>query len=101
MENGHPYPSVSGREAVYPSELLLDCGVDVYELTHTAAVPEFNHTGDLGEQGIVLAPADIDAGLNLRAALPNEDGPAGDELAAERLHAEALRIRIATVFRAT
>ena len=38
--------------------MLLD-GVDVDELAHAPAVAELHHAGDLGEQRVVLAPADI------------------------------------------
>ena len=55
--------------------------------------------GDFGEQGIVLADADVHARLDLGAALAHDDRPAGHKLPAESLHAQPLRIRIATVFR--
>src|SRR5690349_12874523 len=64
--------------------------LDVDKLAHAAPVAEIDHAGHLGEQGIVLAPADVEAGLDLGAALPDDDRTAGDELAAEDLHAEPL-----------
>ena len=46
----------------------------------------------VGEEGIVRAATDVLAGLERCAALANEDGAAGDELAAETLDAEPLCI---------
>src|SRR5690348_13875616 len=68
------------------------------ELAHPPAIVKLNHAGDLGEQRVVLAPAYILARLEPGAALPHDDGAAGNQLAAEHLHAEALRIGIAPVF---
>ena len=63
-----------------------------------AAIAEFDDAGDFREQRVVLADADVDAGLDAGAALAHDDGAAGNQLAAESLHAQALRIRIAPVF---
>ena len=71
----------------------------VDELAHAAAITELNSAGDLGKQRVVLAQAAVDAGLDLGAALPHDDGAAGDQLASENLDAEPLRIGIAPVFR--
>src|SRR5262245_9176284 len=54
----------------------------------------------LGEQGVIDADADIDAGLESRAALADEDAARGHELAAEPLDAEPLRVGIPAVSRA-
>src|SRR5205814_947579 len=51
-------------------------------------------------EGIVLADADVHARLERRAALPDQDRAGGDLLAAEFLHAEALRFAVAPVARA-
>src|SRR5690349_15048401 len=51
----------------------------------------------LGEQGVVAAHADVDAGMELRAALAHQDVAGDDALAAELLEAEALGLRIAAV----
>src|SRR5580692_6713838 len=74
-------------------------GVDVDVLAHAAAVAEFDHAGDFGEQGVVLAAADVHAGLHFGAALTHDDGTAGDKLTAEGLYAQPLRIGVAPVFR--
>src|SRR5437773_11000661 len=55
---------------------------------------------DLCNEGVVRAEADVEAGPKARAALPYEDAAARDELAAEPLDAEHLRIRVAAVARA-
>ena len=62
-----------------------------------ATVAEADHAGDLGEEGVVLAAADLFAGLQRCATLANDDGAAGDGLAGEELHAEALSVRVAAV----
>jgi hypothetical protein len=49
------------------------------------------------EQGVVAADADIEAGVELRAALADDDVTGDDGLAAELLHAETLAARVATV----
>src|SRR6266853_4975652 len=67
------------------------------ELALAAAVAEFDHARDFGEQGVVLAPPDVFAGLHPRAALAHDDRAAGHQLPAEGLHAQPLRIRIAPV----
>src|SRR5437879_1400167 len=55
---------------------------------------------DLCKEGVVRAEADVEAGPKGRAALPDEEPAARDELAAEPLDAEHLRIRVAAVARA-
>src|SRR5215471_4244417 len=69
----------------------LCAGLDVNEPAHATAVAELDHAGHLGEESVVLAPADINAGLQLGAALAHDDAAAGDQLAAEHFHAEPLR----------
>src|SRR5689334_14566617 len=50
-----------------------------------------------GEERVVLADAHVHAGMELRAALADEDGARVHELAAEGLEAEALAFGIAAV----
>lgn len=57
-----------------------------------AAILESNHAGDLGEEGVVFAAANIQAGLQWCAALANDDAAAEDCLAAKYLYAEPLRV---------
>src|ERR1041385_6021195 len=73
-------------------------GTDADEFAVPAAVAELNDTGDFGEQRVVLAQAHVLTRLNAGAALPDDDRTAGHQLAAEGLHAQTLRIRIAPVF---
>ncbi len=58
---------------------------------------ELDRTGREGEQGVVAAAADVDAGVEVGAALADDDLARADDLAAEALHAEALRVGVATV----
>jgi hypothetical protein len=50
---------------------------DADELAHPAAVAPFDAAVDHGEQGVVLAEADVFAGLVAGAALAHDDGAAG------------------------
>src|SRR5688572_6229861 len=50
-----------------------------------------------GEEGVVLAEADVLARLPLGAVLANDDRPAGHPLAAEPLHAEPLGVAVPPV----
>ena len=58
---------------------------------------ELNVTGGGGEQGVVVAAADVAAGVEVGAALADEDFAGLDQLAAEALDAEALRVGVAAV----
>ena len=62
------------------------------EASALSAVLELDDAGDLGEEGVILASADIEAGLKRGSALADEDGASGDGFAAEALDAEPLRI---------
>ena len=73
-------------------------GFDADVFAHLAAIAELDDAADLGEQRVVLAPADIVAGLDLGAALPHDNRAARNQLATEDLHTEPLRIRVAPVF---
>src|ERR1043165_8932102 len=53
----------------------------------------------LGEQGVVLADADVGAGMELGAALADQDVARDHDLVAELLHAQALAGGIAAVTR--
>jgi hypothetical protein len=58
---------------------------------------KFHLAVSLGEQGVVTAPADIDPGVEMGAALTHHDRPSADRRSIENLHAEALSVRIAAV----
>ena len=44
------------------------------------------------EQGVILAAAHVEAGVEVRATLANDDLAGVDQLATEALHAEALGV---------
>jgi hypothetical protein len=69
---------------------------DVHGLA-TALGTELDCAGGECEQGVVAATADVDAGVEVRATLTNQDLACAYGLAAETLDAEALSIRVATV----
>src|SRR5690606_38888961 len=50
-----------------------------------------------GEEGVVLAPADVVAGVEVGAALTHDDHAGLDDLTAEALHTEALGVGVAAV----
>src|SRR3984957_12802658 len=58
-------------------------GIDIDEAAVLATILEADHAADLGEQGVVLAAADVGAGLQRCSALTNDDAAAQDGLAAE------------------
>jgi len=58
---------------------------------------ELNPAGCEGEQGVVLAASHVVAGVEVGAALANDDLAGVDFLAAETLHAQALGIGVAAV----
>ena len=89
---GEPAPSLARLEK---SGLLGGFNVD--ELTQPSAIAEFDDAGDLREQRIVFAQADVHAGLKAGTALADDNRAAGNQLAAERFHAQPLCIGIAAV----
>ncbi len=60
-------------------------------------VPIAHHAGGGGEEGVVAAPADVVTGVELGAALAEDDRPGGDGRAVVDLDAQALRVRVAAV----
>ncbi len=58
---------------------------------------ETDDAAHLREQGIVRPAANVDARMDLRAALADEDIPGGDVLAVGALHAKALGFGITAV----
>ena len=62
-----------------------------------ALAAKLNRTRTQGKQGVILATADAVARVEVGAALTNEDLTSVNQLAAVALHAEALRVRVATV----
>ena len=87
----------AGGGARATDELLGFYRLNHHELTHRALVCELDAARDLGEEGIVLAAAHIESGLYASAALPHDNRSTGDDLSAECLEAEPLRIRVAAI----
>src|SRR3954447_532724 len=71
-------------------------GHDVDDLA-AALVAELDRTCGEGEEGVVAATADVHAGVEVGAALADQDLARVDGLAAEALHAEALSVGVAAV----
>src|SRR4051812_46962595 len=60
---------------------------DADELAEAAAVFEHDRARYLRKERVVLAPAHVRTRLDLGTALPDDDGTAGHQLAAENFHA--------------
>lgn len=58
---------------------------------------ELNVAGSSGEQGVVVATADVVAGVEVGAALADDDLTGADELAAEALDAQTLSVGVTAV----
>src|SRR5437868_3490036 len=70
------------------------------DLFLSALVPLKLHDAvDFGEERVVRALADIKPGEEPRAALPDEDGSRGDDLAAVSFHSQPLPVRVSSVLR--
>src|SRR5687768_680936 len=70
---------------------------DVHELPAAPPVLELHDAVHLGEEGVILAAADVLAGEEDGTALAHDDRAARDALAAEGLDAQVLRVRVAAV----
>src|SRR5262249_34916557 len=83
----------------YPITQLPDLfdWLDANHASHGAVILELHASGDLGKNRVVFADAGVQAGPEPTAALGDDDGAAGDEVAVVRLRAEPLRVRIAAV----
>jgi hypothetical protein len=60
-------------------------------------VPEFDTAINFGEQRVITPHSDVLSGMNLGAALPYDDAPGSDYLAAIAFYAKPLRVGIAPV----
>ena len=76
-------------------EWWLD-GDDVDDLAATLRT-KFNGTLGKSEQRVIAATSDVDAGVEVRSALTNQDFAGFDLLAAIALYAQALSVRVTTV----
>src|SRR5437773_6569150 len=75
-------------------------GIDRNRHLALPATPEYDDSILEGEEGVVLAPPDMNPRGHGGAALPDDNVSSLDPLASETLHAKPLRSRIAAVFRA-
>jgi hypothetical protein len=80
----------------FVDEHLLD-RVDRDESAALTVIFELHLAGDLRKQRVVLAEADVQPGLVLAAALPDENRSARPEVALQPLHAQPLRVAVAAV----
>ena len=83
------------REAAAERELAR---LNADEFAEAAAVAKLDDAGDLGKQGIVLAAADILAGLDTACRAAGREWTRQSPFPAEGLHAQPLGIGIAPVF---
>src|SRR5712671_1408069 len=82
-----------------------DCGelvhdfhrFDHHKLAHRALVQELDAARDFGKQSVVFAAADIQSRFHASAALPHDDGAPRNDLPAECLESQPLRVRVAPV----
>src|ERR1700722_11184093 len=105
-QNCHPDRSGAEGPAVRPSaapDFPLLCrsldGLDRDKTAGPTTIDEVHPAGDLGIEGIVFSPADVQASLQLGAALAHDNRTACDYLAGEDLDAQSLSIGIATILR--
>src|SRR5207302_9804907 len=89
-----PCPACRTTRAESTKDLLRDDADAPPVLAHTL-VP--NLARDEGEQGVVATEADPGAGCDPGSALPHEDRAGANGLAAVDLHAQHLRVGVATV----
>src|SRR5687768_18029932 len=78
--------------------LLFDW-MDRNESTALTVIFELHLAGNLREQRVVLAEADVEAGQVLAPALTHENRAAGHEVAVEALDAKPLRVAVAAATR--
>src|SRR5579883_2109604 len=80
-----------------PEKLLSRNRLDRHKASHASAIHELYLAADFGKERVIASPANIQARFQTRAALPHNDRSASNELAAECLYAQPLRVRVATV----
>jgi hypothetical protein len=92
------HPSLAKATEVWGTSALLRFdGFDHHELAHGSLVHELDAAGDLGKEGVIFSAPDVEAGLYPRAALADDNRPAGDHLSTECLESKPLRIRVAAI----
>ena len=70
-----------------------------HETAGAAAVDEVYPAGYLGVEGVIFAPAYVQAGLQFGASLTNDDGTTGDYLAGKDLDTQSLSVGITAILR--
>src|SRR5689334_11633950 len=86
--------------ALRPRRLRREASVrfdDADALAVLAEVFETDCARNLGKERVVLSLANIGAGMDVSAALADDDRTGGDVLAGETLHAQPLAVRVAAV----
>jgi hypothetical protein len=68
-----------------------------HKLTHRALIQELDAARDLGKQSVVFAAANVQSWLHACAALPHDNGAAGNDLPAECFESQPLRVRVSPV----
>ncbi len=81
--------------------LLGNDVVDAHALSVLAYSLKFHFPVHLGEQGVVAAAADVDAGMDLGSSLANQDVAGQNELTVRSLDAEALGLAVTAVLSGT
>lgn len=86
------------RRAIYPSEREVLFGLERTHMNLAAsALRELNGAFAQSEQRVVLAAADVLAGMEVSAALTNDDVASDNMLATIALHAKTLCAGVATI----
>ena len=80
-----------------PRRIFLFEGKDADHAAVRAMIGELHSPRDLREKGVILAPADVQSGLETTSALADENRTAGHEIAVVALDAKPLRITVAAV----
>jgi hypothetical protein len=83
----------------FVDEQLLFDRLDRDEPSGCALVLKLHNARNLCEQRVVFADTDVQAGLELGAALPDQDGSTCDEFPGKPLYTQPLRVAVAAVTR--
>src|SRR5258708_8735276 len=70
-------------------------GLDHHKLPHRSLIEALDASRDLGEERVVFAASDVQAGLHPCAALADDDRAASHQLPAESLKTNPLPLRVA------
>src|SRR6478672_1015259 len=94
---------MDGPKPAHPVKLVVvrprreASGADDVDDLAAALAAELDRARREGEQGVVTATADVGAGVEVGAALADDDLAGLDDLAAEALHTQVLGVGVATV----